>query len=1046
MKTIFKILILTLCGLYEPNVSFCQRLTAPPRNLSATPSSSTSINLSWENPEDTGPYTFTIFRALPDGSSFGGPGTYQQIGQTSSTQFTNTGLTPSSTYFYKVYAKSGSNSTSRASNEVSATTLPPLPSPPINLDAFFISGRGVTVTWTPNNGNEVTFILERSDNNGSFQEIATVPSDRTVSYTDPNTLPAHQYCYRVKARNSSGDSGYSNTGCVTRGDVAPASPDGLIATSLNPTFQIQLNWLDKSSNETGFEIERSTDNTNFSKIATVGANITQFNNINLAASTRFYYRIRAINSSGSSGYSNVADATTNANPPSTPTGLTASAPTSDRIDLSWSDASGNEDGFEIERSQDGISFIKITDVPANTTTYPNSGLSAKTQYWYRVRAKNNGGTSSFSNVANAITKDNVPNAPQNLSAHPVSNTRIDLSWQDNSGNETSFELERSTDGSNFSKIAEIGANATTFQNTGLTTLTKYWYRIKAKNEIGYSAYSNVVEVSTLDVPPNAPTSLTAKTISSSQIDLAWVDNSGNESGFDIERSTDGAIFTKVGETGSNATTFQSTGLSPATKYWYRIQSKNSQGSSDYTNVASATTIDVVPDIPQNLIATPVSNKQITLSWNDNAKNEQGYEVEISTNGTSFNKIADLPANTQQYESVGLTTLTSYWFRIRGKNAIGYSAYSNIAQTTTYDVPPIAPTTLSAKTISSSQIDLTWKDNATNETSFVIERSTDGTKFSKIGEVGANQSTYSATNLSPATKYWFRVQSRNSQGGSDYSNSVQAITKDVIPANPISLIATAISWQQIKLTWEDKSGNEVSFEIERSADGVSFSKIGNTSANVILYQDNGLKELTKYYYRARATNDIGPSGYTDVANATTPKAPIPAKPQHLTATPVDYDLVTLKWDQVSSNSTEVIIERSQQANEGFKEIGRVPANITTFPDHEILEVRDYYYRIKAINGAGGSPYSDLAKLSASDVITGVEPINTLLPVIYSNNQRLYIQLNVIGKVTIYNTSGTALLHFSASGDSQTDLTRFAPGIYIVTIETAKSVFKKKILIH
>ncbi len=93
------------------------------------------------------------------------------------------------------------------------------------------------------------------------------------------------------------------------------------------------------------------------------------------------------------------------------------------------------------------------------------------------------------------------------------------------------------------------------------------------------------------------------------------------------------------------------------------------------------------------------------------------------------------------------------------------------------------------------------------------------------------------------------------------------------------------------------------------------------------------------------------GYSDIAKATTPKAPIPDKPTNLTATPVDFDLISLKWAALSSNATTVIIERSRKPDADFVQIGNQTASTTQFPDRELLDVYDYYYRIKAANDAG-----------------------------------------------------------------------------------------------
>lgn len=189
----------------------------------------------------------------------------------------------------------------------------------------------------------------------------------------------------------------------------------------------------------------------------------------------------------------------------------------------------------------------------------------------------------------------APDAPTDLSGAVVTNRRIDLSWTDNASNETSFFLERATNSSFTQNLAitTLSSNATSYQDTTVVPSTTYFYRIRAYNTGGYSAYSNVVNyTTTAPTPPAAPTSLSGVVVSSSRIDLNWTDNSSNETSFYIERATNSSftqnLVTK--NVGSNTTSYQDTGLSGSTTYYYRIRASNLDGYSGYSNVVNYTTL------------------------------------------------------------------------------------------------------------------------------------------------------------------------------------------------------------------------------------------------------------------------------------------------------------------------------------------------------------------------------------------------------------------------------------------------------------------------
>jgi hypothetical protein len=275
-----------------------------------------------------------------------------------------------------------------------------------------------------------------------------------------------------------------------------------------------------------------------------------------------------------------------------------------------------------------------------------------------------------------------------------------------------------------------------------------------------------------------------------------------------------------------------------------------------------------PAAPTSLTATPASTSQINLAWTDNASSEDGYKIERSTDGASFSQIDTVGPSVTSYASIGLSAGTLYYYRVRGYNEVGNSGYSNVASATTLSNPPAAPTGLTATAVSSTQINLAWTDNATNESLFKIERSTDGVNFAQFTTVGANVTSYSDTGRAPSTTYYYRVRANNSGGDSGYSNVASATTQSGPPAAASGLTATGVSASQINLAWTDSSNNETNFRIEQSLNGTSFTEVATVGANSTSYSRTGLAANTRYYFRVRGWNASGFSGYSNTANAKT----------------------------------------------------------------------------------------------------------------------------------------------------------------------------------
>jgi len=210
-----------------------------------------------------------------------------------------------------------------------------------------------------------------------------------------------------------------------------------------------------------------------------------------------------------------------------------------------------------------------------------------------------------------------------------------------------------------------------------SSATNYGFNVGA-----YSLVGSIVPVS--GEAPAAPSSLNAAAVSASSIALTWTDNATSESGYRIERLING-VWTQVATVGANVTSWQESGLNAGASYSYRVRAYNGFGTSDYSNIASATTDTVAGSAPaaaSNLTASLKTKPSLrsVLSWVDNSANESGFYVERSTDGgASWSRIATVGANTTSYSDYNVVkgSVTSY--RVIAFNEFGSASTSNTAE-------------------------------------------------------------------------------------------------------------------------------------------------------------------------------------------------------------------------------------------------------------------------------------------------------------------------------------------------------------------------------
>src|SRR5216110_2187518 len=583
------------------------------------------------------------------------------------------------------------------------------PSVPTGLTASAVSSSQINLSWTASSDN-VGVSGYRVYRNGT--QIATTGA---TSFANTGLSPSTTYSYTVAAYDAAGNlSAQSSPASATTPappDTTPPSvPTGLTASAVSSS-QINLSWTASSDNVgvSGYRVYR-----NSTQIATTGA--TSFANMGLSPSTTYSYAVAAFDAAGNlSAQSSPASATTPAppdtTPPSVPTGLTASAVSSSQINLSWSASSDNVgvSGYRVYRNSTQIATT-------GATSFANMGLSPSTTYSYAVAAFDAAGNlSAQSSPASATTPaapdTTPPSVPTGLRASAVSSSQINLSWAASSDNVGVSGYRVFRDGAQIATTS-----ATSFPNTGLSPSTTYSYTVAAFDAAGnLSAQSSPANATTPappdTTPPSVPTGLRATAVSSSQINLSWAASSDNVgvSGYRVFRN--GAQIATT-----SATSFPNTGLSPSTTYSYTVAAFDAAGNlSAQSSSASATTPappdTTPPSVPTGLRATAVSSSQINLSWAASSDNVGVSGYRVFRDGA---QIATTSATS--FPNTGLSPSTTYSYTVAAFDAAGnLSAQSSPASATTPaapdTTPPSVPTGLTASAVSSSQINLSWAEEA-----------------------------------------------------------------------------------------------------------------------------------------------------------------------------------------------------------------------------------------------------------------------------------------------------------------------------------------------
>ncbi|MDP4260805.1 MAG: PA14 domain-containing protein, partial [Bacteroidota bacterium] len=688
-------------------------------NLIVTPISQTSLRLDWTvNPSQPFPQTgFEVYQA----TNPAGPFKIIDLPGANATSDTAKGLLPAATYYYKVRAVNGT-AAAAASNTASGTTTSDNqpPTAPTNLTVTGTTRTSISIGWSPSTDNVG---VTKYDIYVNGVKIGSDTSGTT--FTIYNLKFGTTYAIAVTARDFAGNiSPFSNqvtgqclqtgwsfkyytftgtwntlpnlatmtpvkTGFSTSLDLGTRTQDnnfaylfeGFLHVPVTGTYTFRTNSDDGSTLYLG-ALGQTSSAYNFPTAPLVnndGLHGTQDRNSNPVTlqagvypiAVAFYqqgggFSVTASWSTPQTGAGNFVQiplsalsdtATVNGQAPAAPTNLVATTAGTNKIGLSWTDNSSNETAFEIWKASDslGLSFTTIATIPANRVSFVDSSASPATRYWYKVRAIGQFGQSAFDKAgpgmgykyyALAASPSILPSPAQLNNTVPTATGVVSTISVAPAQATTNFILA-------FSGVINIPtAGAYTFFTSSDDGSDLYVdgtdsAHLVVKNDFlqGQTERSGVV---TLSAGPHT-------------IFLPYFQAGG---GFVVTASIQGPGLSKqqipasmMGQPFSNATTLPQVGA---------------------------------PTAPTGLVAHGTSTaSSVTLSWNDNATNENSYQVfRSSNNNLNYVLLATLPANTVSYRDTGLFANAVFFYKVRAANQGGNSAFSNEDSAHTADVLPV----------------------------------------------------------------------------------------------------------------------------------------------------------------------------------------------------------------------------------------------------------------------------------------------------------------------------------------------------------------------
>jgi len=562
--------------------------------------------------------------------------------------------------------------------------------------------------------------------------------------------------------------------------------------------------------------------------------------------------------------------------PNTPTNVKAETLSINSIRVTWTPV-GDAIFYNIYRTKTVDDEYALVG-KAIDASFTDTALASGTPHYYRISAKNDCDESAKSAPAFATTVPcEKPATPFNVKAEALSATSIKVSW-DAIPTATGYKIYSALNADGSYTFIDSTKNIT-YTNDKLPVSSPHYYKIVAKNNCGESDSSSYAFATTNACPkPVAPTNVSAEAKSSSSIEITW-DEVATAITYKIYRSTSSTgTYAPVGNTaGKSSTSWTDDNLERAKTYYYTVAAESECEESVKSTYAFATTANCenLPAAPTNIRAEALSSTEVKISW-DAVSGATTYSIyEKPDDYNEYYSIVTRATGTS-YTVTGRHPSTIYHYKVSAKNDCGESEMSATQATVTTldcDLPILpAPTSVNAIALSARSVSITWSpvDGAVYD----IYRSTKATSdfWSVSGARDLTGTSFIDSTVSSSTTYYYLVAALNECGKSANLtlNDIVSVTTKCETPIPTNVAVTAKSSSSLEITWDAING-AVSYSVYRATRSPNnqYTLIGKISGANSTYTDNGLENLTSYYYKITAKTEIcDDSRMSDYASGTT----------------------------------------------------------------------------------------------------------------------------------------------------------------------------------